>query len=93
MPANNDGNIFLKNMLIESRKRVVGSLLSYMEQNVYDSLTKTQCEELRQKVLNAVGAYHDTCLDMLKASLNDGSVSNELLLEAIYDIRDEVRLL
>jgi hypothetical protein len=84
-------NLFLKNLLVESRKRVVGSLMSYMEQNVYSSLDKQQQEELRQKVLNAVGAYHDTCLDMLKASVNDGSVSNEFLLEAIYDLHDEVK--
>lgn len=86
-------NVFLKNLLVESRKRVVGSLMSYMEQNVYPSLGKTEQEELRQKVLNAVGAYHDTCLDMLKASVNDGSVSNQLLLDAIYDLHDEVKAL
>ncbi len=86
-------NVFLRNLLIESRKRVVGSLMSYMEQNIYGSLTKPEQEELRTKVLNAVGAYHDTCLDMMKASVNDGSVSNELLLEAIYDLHDEVKSL
>lgn len=84
-------NLFLKNMLTESRKRVVGSLMSYMEQNVYPNLTPQEQTELRAKVLTSVGAYHDCCLDMLKASVNDGSISNEYLLEAIYDLHDEIK--
>lgn len=83
-------NVFLKSLLAESRKRLVGSLMSYLEQNVYPKLNKQQQDELRTKVLTSVGAYHDACLDMLKASINDGSISNEYLLEEIRDGFDEI---
>lgn len=84
-------NPFVRSLLAESRKRMVGSLMGYLEKDVYPSLTKQQQEDLRAKVLLAVGAYHDTCLDVIKASVNDGVISNEYLLEAILDLRDEVR--
>jgi hypothetical protein len=86
-------NPFVRNLLTESRKRLVGSLMSYVEQNVYPSLTPKQRDELRQKVLTSVGAYHDACLDIVKASVNDGVISNEYLLQAIYDMHDEIRSL
>jgi hypothetical protein len=84
-------NPFVRNLLTESRKRLVGSLMSYVEQNVYPSLNPKQRDELRQKVLTSVGAYHDACLDIVKASVNDGVISNEYLLQAIYDMHDEIR--
>ncbi len=83
-------NPFVKNLLTESRKRLVGSLMSYMEQNVYPELDKKQQEELRNKVLTSVGAYHDACLDMIKASVNDGSMVNEHFLDEIYDMFNEL---
>jgi hypothetical protein len=86
-------NPFVRNLLTESRKRLVGSLMSYVEQNVYPSLNPKQRDELRQKVLTSVGAYHDACLDIVKASVNDGVISNEYLLQAIYDMHDEIRSL
>lgn len=84
-------NLFVKNLLTESRKRMVGSLMSYLEQNTYPHIEKKAQDELRQKVLNSVGAYHDACLDILKASVNDGVIHNELLLQAIYDLHAEVK--
>lgn len=88
--SNMSDNPFVKNLLTESRKRLVGSLMSYIEQNVYPELDRDQQTELRQKVLTSVGAYHDSCLDVVKASVNDGVVSNEFLLQAIHDMHDDV---
>lgn len=79
-------NQFALNLLAESRKRLVGSLMSYMEQNVYPSLTEPDRKDLREKILTSVGAYHDNVRDMVKASVVDGSIGNELLLEAIHDL-------
>lgn len=83
-----DKNPFVKNMLGESRKRMVGSLMSYLETNVYPKLTQAEQEALRLKVLTSVGAYHDCVLDITKASVNDGSITNEYLLDEIYDMFD-----
>lgn len=84
-------NAFTKNLLGESRKRLVGSLMGYLEKEIYPELDKQQQELLRTKVLTSVGAYHDVCIDVIKASINDGVISNEYLLEAILRLHDEVR--
>ena len=55
--------------------------------SVYPSLTLDQRKALREKVLSSVGTYHDTCLDILKASVNDGSeIVNELAVQALSDL-------
>lgn len=84
-------NAFTKSLLGESRKRMVGSLMGYIEKEVYPHLNKQQQQDLRAKLLLSVGAYHDVCIDMIKASVADGVITNEYLLEALYDLRDEVR--
>lgn len=86
--SNND---FVKNLLIEQRRRLVGSLMDYIEKSVYPSLTLEQRKNLREKVLSSVGTYHDTCLDILKASVNDGSeMVNELAVKALADLNTAI---
>jgi hypothetical protein len=68
---------FARNMLNEQRRRLVGNLMTYIEANVYRHLSPDEQRELRKRVLTAVGAYHDVCIDMLKASIDDGSIVNE----------------
>lgn len=68
---------FARNVLNEQRRRLIGNLMQYLEANVYAHLNEYEQRELRKRVLTAVGAYHDVCLDMLKASINDGTMVNE----------------
>lgn len=68
---------FARNVLNEQRRRLIGNLMTYMERHVYEHLTPDQQRELRSRVLTSVGAYHDVCLDMLKASIDDGTLVNE----------------
>lgn len=68
---------FARNVLNEQRRRLIGNLMQYMERNVYEHLTPDQQRELRSRVLTSVGQYHDVCLDMLKASIDDGTLVNE----------------
>lgn len=82
---------FVKNLLGENRKRLLGSLMSYLETEVYPHLTEDQRTDLRAKVLQSVGNYHDSCLDLIKASINDGSVQNELVLEAIANMHRDLK--
>ena len=84
---------FVRNVLVEQRKRLVGSLMQYLEQNVYHRLPQAEREALRTKVLSSVGSYHDICLDMLKASVDDGPIQNEEALRAIADLHADVRSL
>lgn len=83
-------NEFIRNLLIEQRKRLVSSLMEYSERNVYPKLNERERKDLREKVLASVGVYHDTCLDILKASINDGSIVNEMAIEAISNMHKDV---
>lgn len=68
---------FVRNMLIERRQRLVGTLMRYMEIEIYPKLTEIERRELRKRILTAVDSYHEVCLDMLKASVEDGSILND----------------
>lgn len=81
---------FVRNLLIEQRKRVVSSVMTHLERNVFPKLSEAEQRATRDKVLAAIGVYHDTCLDVLKASVNDGSVINEQALELISEIHRKV---
>lgn len=82
---------FVRAVLVEQRKRLVGSLMEYVQTNVFPKLNDTERKALRDKVLASVGVYHDCCLDMLKASVSDGSVVNESALRAIEALHADVR--
>jgi len=82
---------FVRNLLIEQRKRVISSILTHAERNMFEGMSLPQQRAFREKVLASVGAYHDTCLDILKASVNDGSVVNAEALELLRDIHTQVR--
>ena len=81
---------FVRNMLNEQRKRAVGSLMQYLEANVYDRLSIEERQELRARVLAAIGQYHDTCLDMMKASINDGTLINEDAVRMLAKLNSDV---
>lgn len=81
---------FVRNMLNEQRRRVVGSLMQYFEANVYEHLTPAQQKELRGRVIASIGQYHDVCLDMLKASVNDGTVMNDEAARLLARLNTEV---
>lgn len=82
---------FVRNLLIEQRKRLVGSIMTHAEKTLFDRMTPPEQRAFREKVLSAVGAYHDTCLDVLKASVNDGSIVNTEALELLRDIHARVK--
>ena len=79
-------NEFVRNFAIEQRKRLVGSIMTHAERSLYPHLPPEVQREFRDKVMAAVGAYHDATLDMLKASISDGSVVNERALELLQEI-------
>lgn len=81
---------FVRNLLIEQRRRTVGALMGHIEERVYPRLPAAERKELRDKVLQTVNAYHDICLDVLKSSVNDGSVVNEEALRLLAEIHGTV---
>ncbi len=84
-------NDFVRAMLMEQRRRLIGSIMEYTEQCVFPRLEEHEQRAFRKKVLQSVGVYHDTVLDMVKASVNDGFMVNEAALEAIERLHVDLR--
>ena len=82
---------FVRNVLNEQRKRMLGSIMQYVEREVYPKLSPREQKALREKVLNATGAYHDMCLDLLKASVSDGSVVNEEAIRLMAELNTRLQ--
>jgi hypothetical protein len=84
-------NEFIRRMLLNQRKRVVGSIMNHAEGSFWDKLSPQERAAFRQVVLQSVGVYHDTCLDMVKSSVDDGStIVNEEAMRMIEDIHSKV---
>lgn len=83
---------FVRGLLNEQRKRLVGTLMQYLEENVYPivdvgyepSQAAAMKREIRSKVLSSVGQYHDSSLDMLKVTVSDGMEGNEEVLRILH---------
>lgn len=80
-------NTQMARLVTERRKRLVASIMGYLEREVYRHLTTSEQRELRLKVLGAVDEFADLMRDVLKVS-SDGEAVNEHaieLLEALHD--------
>lgn len=81
---------FVRRMLTERRQRLIGTVMTYIEREVYPKLTDAERRELRKRILAAVDSYHDVCLDMLKASVEDGSVLNDEAARLLARVNSQV---
>lgn len=80
-----------KELLDRQRKRLLATVLGHCEQSAWwTKLTPLQQRQLREKVLTAVGAYHDLMLDLMRSS-DDGTVQNEIALELLDKIYRTVK--
>lgn len=89
---------FVKSMAIQNRQRMVATVMNWFDKEIAPQLPANVRSQLsskfRSKVMQAVGAYHDVTLDMLKASIDDGSIINESALSLLQQIHvDQQRLL
>jgi hypothetical protein len=80
-----------REFLTNTRRRVTGGLLGYVQsQQWYRSLPRAQQMELRQKVLDSIGIYHDTVLDVIKALDGAGGETNDAALELIREVHERL---
>jgi len=84
-------NEFVRNLLGEQRKRLTGAIMTHAEQTFYERLSVKERNEFRDKVLSSISQYHDTVLDILKSSVDDGFMVNEDALRMIAQIHAAVR--
>lgn len=83
---------FVRNMLNRQRKRMVATILQHAETSFYDALTQQQKDDFRSKVLGAAAQYHDTSLDLLNSSVNDGMMLNEEAVRVLANFNEMARL-
>lgn len=81
---------FVRNLLTEQRRRLVGTLLGHIDRNIAPRLTAAEQKELREHTMRAVNAYHDVVLDIVKSSVSDGTVLNERALQLLVEMHARV---
>ena len=80
------GDETIRALAIEQRKRLVGSIMRSMESAAWwGRLTREQQEELRNKVLDSIGRYHDFMLDVIKVG-HDDSMRNDHAIALIEQV-------
>lgn len=84
---------FVNNLMAAQRKRALGTLMTYLEREVYPHLDPTAQRALRERVIGAIGAYHETTLDVLKAAVSDGSAINQDALTILSRMDANLRTL
>lgn len=82
---------FARQLAVEQRKRLVGSLMDHLEKRIYPLIPQEERNALRTKVMQSVGSYHDFMLDVLKASVSDGMTGNDEALNLLQQIHAAVR--
>lgn len=82
---------FARQLAVEQRKRLVGSLMDHLEKRVYPHIPQDERKALRDKVMSSVGVYHDFVIDCLKATVGGDAVVNEEALRLIGEIHTAVR--
>lgn len=82
---------FVRNLLGRQRKRAIGVIMGHAERTFWSALSPEQQTAFRKTVLDAVGSYHDACLDLIEASVNDGMVVNEQALAVIAEFNENLQ--
>lgn len=72
---------FLKNR----RDRALGSVMGYLEREYWPRLVEEDRHALRRVVVEAINAYHDSVLDLIKAE-DSSTVRNEEVVAALLRI-------
>lgn len=84
---------FVRNLMGETRKRAIGTLMTFIEKEIYPSLDTRQQRDLRQRVLASITQYHDVTLDVLRSSVSDGSAVNDEALRTLARMDANLRTL
>lgn len=83
-----DNNSFAKNLLATRGRRAVATLLTWLEDNVYEKIPPELQSEVRGKVLSVIGEFQDLAMDMVAS---DTGVINDYWVEGLEQIMKELR--
>lgn len=82
----------VRDFLKHRRDRALGSIMGYLERELFDRLTPAQREAVRRVVVDALNSYHDSVLDLVKSE--DGSnIRNEEVLRLFEILESRTRTL
>lgn len=89
-------SVHVRDFLKARRDRALGTILGWSEQNLYKAVCP-KCgtprmpsavqERFRQKVFDAMNAYHDTILDLLKSE--DG-IRNDRVIDLLEQLHGQL---
>lgn len=80
-----------KDFLTKQRKRATGAVLGHAERaEWYARLTPREKADLREKVLSAIGTYHDAVLDVISTLDGNGGMHNERALELLAELHEKL---
>jgi hypothetical protein len=82
-------SIAVRDFLKARRDRALGSIMGYMEREVFPSLQPQERVAVRSVVLDALNSYHDSVLDLVKA--DSGSIRNDELLAMLTRVEQHLR--
>ena len=84
----NDVNSYAKNLLRARGRRCVATILSYLEENIWEHVPAEKKRSVRSHVLSTVGEFQDLATDMVVA---DTGTINDFWVEELEKIHTEIR--
>lgn len=84
----NDVNNFARNLLAARGRRTVATLLTYLEDNVWQYVPEHVQREARGRVLATVGEFQDLAMDMITA---DTGTINEFWVEQLDGLHEAIK--
>lgn len=79
-----------RKLAIEQRKRLTAAIMEHLEAAAYPHLDQPQRTEMRTKVLDSIGRYHDFVLDVIKVGRSD-AIRNDESLRLLRTIHNDLR--
>lgn len=84
----NDVNSYAKNLLGTRGRRCVATILTHLENNVWEHVPEDVQRRARSHILATVGEFQDLAMDMVIA---DTGVINDFWVEELEKIHKEIR--
>jgi hypothetical protein len=80
---------FVRELGGKARRRAVASIMGYSETVFSELVEEADWQRYREKVLNALGVYHDTMTDIMLTLGEGPGIVNEHALEMLERIHGE----
>lgn len=85
-----DGNTFAKNLLGTRGRRCVATILTYLEENVWEHVPPDKQQQARSAILATLGEYQDLAMDIVTS---DTGTINQFWVEELENLHQEIRSL